>query len=327
MRTSAPSLFAHWQNNTTSPTWGILFMVTGTMIVPIMDAIAKFLGDSLSPVQITWGRFVFQFILMGAAIIPLMGIRALWPKRPAIHALRGLLLAIATTFFFFSLQTLPLANAIAIFFVQPMILTLLAMLFLGEKTGWHRKGAVLAGFLGALLVIQPGSDSFTPAALLPIGAAFFFSCYLAVTRSVANIDHPLIMQFASGVGAAVALSLALLVGLYSGDPKWTPVAPDLAQWTWLMLIGLIAAVGHLLVVIAVNRAPASLLAPFGYVEIIAATALGWFLFDEWPDALSWLGIAVIVLSGLYVFVREQHQSSRVTRRQRTFPVEDKVGSP
>lgn len=283
-------------------------MVTGTMIVPGMDAIAKFLGDSLSPIQITWGRFFFQFLLMGATIIPLLGIRALWPKRPGIHAVRGVLLAIATAFFFFSLQTLPLANAIAIFFVQPMILTLLAMLFLGEKTGWHRKGAVLAGFAGALLVIQPGTDSFTLAALLPICAAFFFSCYLAVTRSVANVDHPLVMQFASGLGAALALTLVLIAGLFSGNALWTPVLPDSMQWAWLMLIGLIAAAGHLLVVIAVNRAPASLLAPFGYVEIIAATALGWLIFDEWPDALSWFGVAVIVLSGLYVFVREQRQA-------------------
>lgn len=284
-------------------------MVSGTMIVPVMDAIAKFLGDSMSPVQITWGRFAFQFIIMGLAIIPLYGIKALWPKRPAIHAVRGVLLAVATTFFFFSLQFLPLANAIAIFFVQPMLLTLLAVLFLGEKIGWHRKIAVLAGFLGALLVIQPGGDSFTLAALLPMCAAFFFSCYLVVTRSVANVDHPLVMQFASGLGAAIVLSLALLLGLLLDSPAWTPVVPDVPQWGWLMLIGVIAAAGHLLVVIAVNRAPASLLAPFGYVEIIAATCLGWLIFDEWPDKLSWLGIAVIIMSGLYVFMREQRQGS------------------
>lgn len=283
-------------------------MVIGTMIVPIMDAIAKFLGDSMSPIQITWGRFVFQFIFMAAAIIPLYGIKALWPKRPAIHAVRGLLLAVATAFFFFSLQYLPLANAIAIFFVQPMLLTLLAVLFLGETIGWHRKAAVLSGFLGALLVIQPGSDSFTLTALLPMCAALFFSCYLVVTRSVANVDHPLIMQFASGLGAAIALSLALLLGLLWDSPQWAPVVPDAPQWGWLMLIGVIAAAGHLLVVIAVNRAPASLLAPFGYVEIIAATYLGWLVFGEWPDTLSWLGITVIITSGLYVFVREQRQA-------------------
>ena len=121
-------------------------MVTGTMIVPVMDAIAKFLGDSLSPVQITWGRFFFQFIIMGAAIIPLMGVRALWPKRPVIHAIRGILLAVATTFFFFSLQVLPLADAIAIFFVQPMILTLLAMLFLGRENRLASQGCCIGRF-------------------------------------------------------------------------------------------------------------------------------------------------------------------------------------
>ena len=117
------------QDGTQSTSWGILFMVSGTMIVPVMDAIAKYLGDALSPIQIAWGRFFFQFTLMGLAIIVLYGVNALRPKRPFTHIIRGLLLAIATTFFFFSLLYLPLANAIAIFFVQPMILTLLAEFF------------------------------------------------------------------------------------------------------------------------------------------------------------------------------------------------------
>lgn len=284
-------------------------MVTGTMIVPVMDAIAKVLGDDMSPVQITWARFFFQALLMALAIIPLMGLKGLHPKRSGAHALRGLMLAIATCFFFFSLLHLPLASAIAIFFVQPMILTIISAVFLGETIGWHRKVAVLLGFIGAMLIIQPGSDAFTAAALLPMGAAFFFSCYLALTRSVANVDHPLTMQFAAGVGATLALSLALLLGSFSESPLWTPQIPDGRQMLLLATIGVIAAGGHLLVVIAVNRAPASLLAPFGYVEIIAATLLGWLIFDEWPDGLTWVGIAIIVFSGLYVFVREQAHSN------------------
>ncbi len=310
MKTITPQTLDGTLRKTDSTAWGILFMVTGTMIVPVMDAIAKFLGDSLSPVQITWGRFFFQFIFMAAAIIPMQGYKALWPKRPVMHVVRGVLLAIATTFFFFSLLYLPLANAIAIFFVQPMILTLLSALFLGESIGWHRKTAVLGGFIGALLIIQPGTDSFTIAALLPMGAALFFSGYLVATRSVANVDHPLIMQFASGVGATVVLTVILLLGLLSEQALWTPQLPTLSQWGWLAAIGVIAAAGHLLVVIAVNRAPTSLLAPFGYVEIIAATALGWLIFGDWPDTLSWWGIGIIVLSGLYVFMREQHQNGK-----------------
>lgn len=312
MRETAAPLLVRLEKGTQSITWGILFMVSGTMIVPIMDAIAKILGDTLSPLQISWGRFVFQALIMSIAIVALYGPGMLKPKRPLIHGTRGLLLAIATTFFFFSLVYLPLADAIAIFFVQPMLLTLLSAIFLGESIGWHRKIAVVTGFIGALLIIKPGSDSFTLAALLPVGAALFFSGYLVVTRSVANIDNPMTMQFASGVGATLALSLGLIPGTLAGSSAWGAQMPTTIEWAYLAGIGLIAAVGHLLVVIAVNRAPTSVLAPFGYVEIIAATLLGWFIFSDWPDALSWLGIAIIIASGLYVFIREQRAAQETT---------------
>ena len=287
-------------------------MVTGTMIVPVMDAIAKFLGDSLSPILITWGRFFFQFLMMGAALLVLQGPTSLIPKRTRIHALRGILLATATTFFFFSLVHLPLADAIAIFFVQPMMLTVLSALFLHETIGWHRRIAVVIGFIGALLIIKPGSESFTLAALLPFGAAAFYSSYIVVTRSVANIDHPMTMQFASGLAATVVRTFTLFSAHYLPENAFTPTMPDATEWFWLAVIGLIAAVGHLLVVMAINRAPASLLAPFGYTEIIAATALGWYIFGDWPDVVSWLGIVTIVFSGMYVFVRED-QAARSTR--------------
>jgi len=310
MREQPTALLARIESRTQSISWGIIFMVTGTMIVPIMDAFAKILGDSLSPLQVTWGRFVFQALIMGVAIVTIYGPSMLWPKRPIIHGIRGILLAIATTFFFFSLVYLQLADAIAIFFVQPMILTLLSALFLRERIGWHRRAAVVFGFLGALLIIKPGTDTFTIAALLPVGAALFFSGYLVVTRAVANVDHPMTMQFSSGISAAIVLSLMLVPGTLAGSAMWGAQSPSTTEWTYLAGIGLIAAVGHLLVVIAVNRAPTSVLAPFGYVEIIAATLLGWFIFNEWPDYWSWLGIAIIVVSGLYVFVREQRASQQ-----------------
>ncbi|MFK7857998.1 MAG: DMT family transporter [Granulosicoccus sp.] len=298
------SLLLRISTSTQSAGWGVGFMTTGMIIVPVMDAIAKILGDSLSPMQITWGRFAFQMIFMAAAILLTLQPSALKPARPFMHTVRGILLATATTFFFFSLLYLPLATAIAIFFVQPMILTLLSALVLGESIGWHRRIAVTTGFLGTLLIIRPGSDAFTLASLLPVAAAFFFASYLAMTRSVANVDHPLTMQFSSAVGATVVMTLALWVGSFSNMAIFQPQLPDLEQWGLLAAVGLIAAVGHLLVVIAVNRAPTSLLAPFGYIEIISATALGWWIFNEWPDSMTWAGIAVIVASGLYVIFRE-----------------------
>lgn len=282
-------------------------MLMGMIIVPVMDAIAKILGSQMSPVQITWGRFAFQFVFMGIAILLTLGPAALRSKQTGIHLVRGILLAIATTFFFFSLQYLPLANAIAIFFVQPMILTLLSALVLGETIGWHRRIAVTTGFIGALIIIRPGGHAFTYAALLPLAAAAFFASYLALTRFVANVDHPLTMQFTSAVGAALIVTLALAVGHSIGLTNFQPSLPDATQWGLLAAIGLVAAVGHLLVVIAINRAPTSLLAPFSYAEIVSATALGYFVFNEWPDNYTWLGIAVIVASGMYVLYRERQQ--------------------
>ncbi len=292
------------EHNTQSQNWGVAFMMAGMFIIPLMDAIAKNLGNGMSPLQITWGRFAFQLVFMAVAILMTLDRSALLPSRPLVHAIRGILLAIATTFFFFSLLYLPLANAIAIFFVQPMILTLLSALALGESIGWHRRVAVATGFLGALLIIRPGTDAFILASLLPLAAAVFFASYLALTRSVANVDHPLTMQFSSAVSAAVCMVIALAAGNFSTSPMFQPSWPDLQQWSLLAAIGLVAAVGHLLVVLAVNRAPTSVLAPFGYLEIVSATALGWWIFNDWPDAMTWLGIGVIVASGMYVLFRE-----------------------
>lgn len=283
-------------------------MMSGMLIVPVMDAIAKILGHSISPLQVTWGRFVFQLLFMGLAIIVTLSPAALKSSRPLVHTLRGILLATATTFFFFSLLYLPLANAIAIFFVQPMLLTLLSAIILRESIGWHRRIAVTTGFIGTLLIIQPGSDSFTLASLLPFCAAIFFATYIVLTRSVANIDHPLTMQFSSSVGAALILTAALIVAELAGATAFSPQQPTLNQWGLLAAIGLVASVGHLLVVIAINRSPASLLAPFSYMEIVSATALGWWIFSEWPDNLTWIGIGVIVSSGMYVLFREHQQT-------------------
>lgn len=280
-------------------------MTLGTAIVPVMDAIAKFLGDTMSPIQITWGRFFFQFLIMATAMTLMHGPRSLVPTKPKTHALRGFLLAAATTCFFWALRYLPLADAIAIFFVQPMMLTLISGLFLGEKIGWHRRIAVCVGFIGALFIIRPGTDAFTLASLLPLAAAMFFSSYLAVTRSVANIDHPVTMQFASGLAATVMLSIALVIANIWPQSNFAPSMPSLFEWQLLVAIGIIAAGGHLLVVMAMNRAPASAVAPFGYTEIIAATILGWLVFNDWPDKWTWVGITIIVGSGIYVFSREQ----------------------
>lgn len=288
---------------------GMLLMLAGTMIVPGMDAIAKYLGNSVSALQITWGRFFFQSLLFGLILLFVDKRHRQLPANTGAHALRGLLLAIATMLFFWSLNYLPLADAIAIFFIQPMILSLLAALFLGEQIGWPRRIAILCGFAGAMLIIRPGSASFSLYAFLPMLTALFFSCYLVLTRAYARGESPIAMQLYSGISAMVILTVALMIVEFRlpGLPMhW--VNPSRTQWALLFGIGLIAAIGHLLIVMGMSRAPASVLAPLGYSEIVAATLLGWLVFGDWPDLWTISGIIIIVASGLYVFRREQRLS-------------------
>jgi len=287
---------------------GMILMVLGTMIVPVMDAIAKYLGDSMSPVMIAWGRFLFQALLMGFWLALIKPDRLL-PDNLKIHAIRGTTLAVATIVFFTALRYLPLADAIAVFFVQPMILTLISAMFLGETIGWHRKSAVIFGFFGALIIIRPGTEAFSPAAILPIVSALLFSVYLALTRMYSTGQSPQSMQLASGLFATLLLTLVLTVLFLFFPSAGINSLPTIPQWGWLALIGVVAGTGHLAIVMAMKRAPASLLAPFGYVEIIAATVLGWLVFREWPDTITWLGITIIVVSGFYVYLREQQLGS------------------
>ena len=284
---------------------GIALIVTGLLIIPSIDAIAKYLADSIPPLQITWARFVFQSILMAAIVLLHKSPVALIPKRPIIQLIRGLLLALATLIFFWGLKYLPIADAIAIFFIQPLILTLFSAIFLGEQVGWHRRIAVVAGFVGALVIIQPGSSGFHVATVLPVLTAIFFAGYMTLTRATAGHDTAETAQFAAGVGALVILSVVLLLCSLTPYESLHPVTPDLAEWGWLALLGVIAAFCHLLVVKAMELAPASVLAPFAYTEFIGATLLGWMIFNDIPTWKTWTGAAIIIASGLYVFIRER----------------------
>ncbi len=282
---------------------GMLLMVGGVLVVPSIDALAKLLTGELPAGEIAWSRFLFQTLFM--APWALLRLRQGLPPHLWLHAGRGMLLAAATLLFFAALKYLPLADSIAIFFVEPLILTLLSAVILGEPVGWRRLSAVAVGFVGALLVIQPSYQVFGPAALLPVGAALSFALYLVLTRRLAASADAASMQFWAGLFGLGAMSLALVLGAIAEiallDPRW----PSPRAWLMMALLGLIATFSHLLMVKAFRLAPAGVLAPFGYLEIIGATVLGFLIFGEFPDGLTWLGILIIVGAGLYVFQRER----------------------
>jgi len=281
-------------------------MVLGMLLLPGIDAVAKILSGSISAGQIAWARFFFQVLLL-APFVLWRGKLTLDAKIWA-HAARGCLLATATVFFFAALKEMPLADAIAIFFVQPFIVTLLAALLLGEAFGWRRMLAIAVGFGGALLIIKPSYEVFGLTALLPIGTAVSFALYVVLTRWQVQSTSALEMQFLAGCFGLVFMSGALLLGDVRDISVLTPSWPNVPEWGLLALLGVIATTGHVLVVLAFRLAPVAILAPFQYLEIVSAATLGFFLFGDLPDVTTWAGIAIIVGSGLFVFYREQRLS-------------------
>ena len=277
-------------------------MLAAMLILPGIDAIAKWLSDAISSGQVAWSRFFFQTLLMLPLFLRTRG--AIVTRALPLHALRGALIALATLLFFSALKYLPLADAISIFFVEPLILTLLSAVFLGESVGWRRLAAVATGFAGALIIIRPSFSALGLPALLPLGTALSFAVYLILTRKLAQHEYPERMQFYAGVFGGIVMTVALTAGSVTDVAVLSFVWPDRSQWLLLAALGIIATAGHLLVVHAFRRAPAGLLAPFQYVEIIGATILGLVLFGDFPDAMTWIGVVVIVSSGMYVFHRE-----------------------
>lgn len=284
---------------------GMLMMTVAMLLLPCIDAVAKSLAGIVPPAEIALARFLVQTLVLLPLVLKAGPFRSLAVF--GVNAARGALIMMATLFFFWALQYLPLAEAIAIFFVEPLILTLLSPLLLKEPVGWRRLLAVFIGFGGALLIIRPTFQDTGWPALLPLGAALCFAFYLVLTRRLATGMDPVLMQFQAGLGGAATATLLLLAGWWSG---WLPnvilpVAPDTRSILLLVLLGLIATGGHILVVHAFRRASASILAPFQYLEIISATLLGYLVFGDFPDATTWIGIAIIVGSGLFVFYRER----------------------
>ncbi|MFW5679812.1 MAG: DMT family transporter [Pseudomonadota bacterium] len=284
----------------------MLFMVAAMMLVPAMDAIAKYLSLVMVAAQIAFARFAFQVLFLAPLALgrPLLGA----PGDGWLHALRGVLLALATTAFFAALAVMPMAETIAIFFVEPLLLSLLAGVLLKEGIGWRRITAILVGFGGAMLIVRPGLDAFGWAALLPLLAGFLFALYLVATRVLAQRTEPVALQFTAGLAGAATMGILLVAGPLFGVQALTPSWPDLASLAWLVVLGLIATVSHLLIVHAFRRASANVLAPFQYLEIGAAVLWGYLIFGDFPGPLTWLGIAIITASGLYVFHRERRLS-------------------
>jgi drug/metabolite transporter (DMT)-like permease len=202
------------------------------------------------------------------------------------------------------------ANAIAIFFVEPFLLTLLSALVLGERIGWRRIGAVAVGLVGALIVIRPNWAVYGPAAAWPLVTALCFACYMLVTRVLSMGGRLLGMQLWTSLFAALWIGALIAWGDGAGVATLAASLPRGEELPLVAGLGLIGVAGHQLLAQGLARAEASLVAPMQYLEIVSATALGWLVFGNLPDAPTWAGTAIIVGAGLYVLHRERAVSAR-----------------
>jgi drug/metabolite transporter (DMT)-like permease len=273
---------------------GILLLVLALLVFANMEALAKRLSADYPVLQLVWARYTFHVAAMAPFLLARSRLRGLLAThRLGLQLLRSLFLLGMTLFFFWGISRLPLADATALMFVSPLIVTVLSVPMLGEQVGWRRYAAVAVGFCGMIVLLRPGG-AVQWAVLLPLTAAVCYALYQLTTRLlVATEPTVTTLAYTASVGLVVSNIAAPLV--------W--VAPDAAGWAGLVAVGILAAMGNALFILAF-RAPASLLAPFNYVHLLWATALGWLVFGQLPDRWTVIGALVICASGLYVFHRE-----------------------
>ena len=286
------------------PFLGILLMLGFCILAPLGDGTAKILGERIPLGQILTVRFLAQWMLL-LPIIFLAGL-PFWMTRRVFRLtiVRTVLHIIGIGAMFLSLRFLPLADAIAIAFVMPFIMLLLGKFFLGEEIGHRRIIACIVGFIGTLLVVQPSFAAVGLPALLPLLVAVVFALFMLVTRQIAKDTDPIGLQAVSGLMATVFL--VPLLFFFDGGPvaDLDVIMPQGSDWALLVFLGVLGTSAHLLMTWSLRYAPSATLAPVQYLEIPAATVIGWLFFRDLPTGLAAVGIAITIAAGLYIVLRE-----------------------
>ena len=274
-----------------SETRGIVMVIIGLSIAAFTGAVMKLLGDQISAYQVAWFRFTGMSVVLLPYLVWRYGLSGLKPARPIIQLIRGLTMAGGTTAFVIGAQTVDFADAIAILYAYPFLLVIIAVLFLGEHANWSVWTGVVGGFAGVLLVMRPEFDQVNTGNFYIFACAVIISIQLALNRKLSIVSPPIVTAFAGAVCAALVLTL-LLPG------SWKPIPDD--AWWYIGLLVVAGAINQTLLVYAFAHADASTLAPFTYFEIVSAVIFGFLFFGTLPTMLSWLGILLITLGGLYV---------------------------
>ena len=273
----------------------ISFNLLAWVMLPIMDGFAKYLSVDMPVLQITWARYFFTVVFTLPVMFFFYRKQLVWTDKPKLQLVRGLILLFANISFFYAISVISLAKALTLAFIAPLIVTAFSPMLLGEKVGVRRWTAVIIGFVGSLVVIRPGFVELNLASFSALGTGVMYGFYLIITRKLSTSDNPLLTLLLTGVVGLVAVS---------GAMPFVWVNPSLSQWSMMVSIGIFACVGHLFLILSLKYADASKLAPFSYFEIITNITIGYYFFSDFPDNWTFLGLAIIVISGIYISRRE-----------------------
>jgi drug/metabolite transporter (DMT)-like permease len=282
---------------TPHPLKAIAMMLVAMAVLPLIDVFAKCMGQNGIPiVQMVWARFFFGALLTLPLAFQVEGSNIFMPNRPFFQTARAAFLIVGTLCFFAALRFLPIADTLAIYFVQPILVTALSPFLLGEKVGLRRWGMVALGFVGVLTIIRPGFNDLNPGVFLAFGAGLCAASYLILTRRMTGTVNAMVTSFQTSFIGAIPLTLALPF-------IWV----DLNFWQWLMFfgIGFFAILGHYLITRAYDFAEASMLSPISYTEMINAVICGWVFFGDFPDIWTFVGVAILMTCAFYISLRER----------------------
>lgn len=278
---------------------GIFFMCVATTLFPVMNGMVQVLSRSYSSEQIIWARTAGHLLIVLLLLMPHHGFSIFVTRQPVAQISRSLLLLASTTLFFFAVKDVPLAKAASISFMAPFFVTLLAWPMLGERINALRLGCVIAGFVGVLVVIRPGSEVFQPASLLIVGSAFCYGVYQVFTRKVAGFDRPETSVIYSALVGTLVMSCVVPFA-------WT-TPTNMLDILLHLALGALGAGGHWCVAKAMTYGQANVISPFQYWQMIPSVIVGYVVSGLFPDAFTWVGASVIIAAGITIAVAESRR--------------------
>ncbi len=273
----------------------ILLNLTAWSVLPIMDGMAKYLSLELHFLQVVWGRYFFMVMISLPIIYFFFKKHLKWPNNFSLQFLRSIFLFLSTILFFYAISVISLAKSLTLAFISPIIVTLLSSLLLKERVGIHRWSAVIVGFIGAMIVIQPGIIKINFATLAGLGTGIAYAFYIISTRRLSSTDNPYLTLFFTGLFGAIIISIIV---------PWFWTMPNTKQWMLMIGLAAVGTFGHFCLLLSLKYAEASKLAPLSYFEIVNNIIIGYYFFGDFPDKFIWIGLLFIVSSGIYISVRE-----------------------